>query len=347
MDAMNFHESQRIARRQSSFLLLLFSLAVIALCLVSMLVVGAAMGLLIDENGQLDLLSRLPDLLPVAGLILVVVTIGSLKRWYSFKAGGAAVARALGGVEVHPETRDPAERRLRNVVEEMALAAALPVPGLYLLPEQGINAFAAGHGPEDAVIGVTRGAVEHFSRDELEGVIAHEFSHIRGGDMARNLNITALLGGIFAIGVLGYLALRLAPALGGGGRSRNSKGSQGGAMIAAMAAGVGLMAIGGVGMFFGRWIQASLNRQREYLADASAAQFTRNPDGLARALVRIRDLDSGSRVKAKHAGEYSHFFFAAGLKGGLSSLFATHPPIDERIRRLDPDGSEDPRLRAG
>ncbi len=342
MNVMNFHEAQGSAKRQTTLFVLLFTVAVFLLCLASMLVVGIAFGVLLNDQGQIDLFGNSEHMLPVGAIVLLIVAGGSLSRWLNLRAGGSAVAKALGGVELPERPADPRQRMLQNVVEEMALAASLPVPAVYVLPESGINAFAAGNSPQDAAIGVTQGAIETLSRDELQGVIGHEFSHILGGDMTRNIRLTGLLGGIFALGVTGYIALRIAPSLMSSRGRRNDKGQlvQAGIGAAIALCGLGLMLVGAIGTFFGRWIQSAISRQREFLADANAAQFTRNPDGLARALIKIRDTQTGSRVRAKHAGEYSHFFFAAGLKGGFASLFATHPPIDERIRRLDPDGSE-------
>jgi len=219
------------------------------------------------------------------------------------------------------------------VVEEMAIASGTPTPPVYLLgEEQGINAFAAGFTPGDAVIGVTRGCVQQLSRDELQGVIAHEFSHILSGDMSLNIRLMGVVHGILIIGIIGYFLLR-SSMFAGHGRSRGGRDNS--AMVM-LAAGAGLMVIGFLGTFFGNLIKASVSRQREFLADASAVQFTRNPDGIAGALKTIGGFDGGSILQSPNAPESSHFFFSQGLRGGLQMLFATHPPLDERIRRLDP-----------
>jgi Zn-dependent protease with chaperone function len=333
---INFFEAQAVARRQSGRLVLLFALAVAGLSLAATFVIAVAFGLLQAQSGAGGMQWNVADprlLALVAAGICLLVAVGSLLKAQEMKAGGRVVAEALGGQLVPADTRDPALRRLRNVVEEMAIAAGLPLPALYLIDEPGINAFAAGHTPRDAVIGVTRGAVQQLNREELQGVIGHEFSHILGGDMARNIQLTGWLHGILLLGLIGQVLLRSGFWSGGGvGRDRDRRG---GAQALALA-GLGLILIGWIGTFFGRWIQAAVSRQREYLADAAAVQFTRSPDGIAGALKRIGGNAEGSRLAAPQAAEFGHYYFAAGLRGGLASLFATHPPLKERIRRLDP-----------
>lgn len=329
---LNIFEAQGVARRNTGRLVLLFGLAIVGLSLSATLVIALAFGLLQRKAGVegASLVAMSPGLLALTAMATVaLVTFGSLLKMNELRGGGRSVAEALGGKLVPPGTSDPAQRRLRNVVEEMAIAAGLPVPGVYLLDDPGINAFAAGHTPRDAVIAVTRGALEQLSRDELQGVVGHEFSHILGGDMARNIQLTGYIHGILLIGLVGELMMR-GGYFSGGGRSRREGGQ------ALVVAGIGLIAVGGIGSFFGRWIQASVSRQREFLADASAAQFTRNPEGIANALKRIGGLGAGSRLRSPKAGEFSHFYFATGVKAGFSGLLATHPPLPERIRRLDP-----------
>ena len=219
-----------------------------------------------------------------------------------------------------------------NVVEEMAIASGTPTPPVYLLEqERGINAFAAGFTPSDAVIGVTRGCAEQLDRDQLQGVIAHEFSHILNGDMRLNIRLMGVLYGILVIGLIGTFLLR-SSFFAGAGRRRSRDNSA----LAIAAIGAAVMAVGFIGSFFANLIQASVSRQREFLADASAVQFTRNPRGIAGALEKIAKLATGSRVAHPNASEASHLFFSQALAGGLQSLFATHPPLAERIRRLDP-----------
>jgi Zn-dependent protease with chaperone function len=228
---------------------------------------------------------------------------------------------------------------LLNVVEEMALASGVPVPPVFLLTEEkGLNAFAAGFSPSDAVIGVTRGCAEQLTRDQVQGVIAHEFSHILNGDMRLNLRLIGVLHGILLMGLVGRELLRIA-GRSGGGRSRNNKN---GGLVYLLLLGLVFMIVGFIGLFFGNLIKAAVSRQREFLADASAVQFTRNPEGIAGALKRIGAAIFGSKLINPRAAEASHMYFAEGL----SSLFATHPPLDERIRRIEPswDGAYPPPL---
>jgi len=334
----NFFENQDTARRNTQRLVVLFCLAVLAIAgmlyLLAVLLTGVER---IDPTTGQTLIEPLwwqPDLAAgVAIATAIVVGGGSLYKIAQLRGGGSVVAEALGGALIPQATRDPDERRLLNVVEEMAIASGVPTPPVYLLrQEEGINAFAAGFGPSDAVIGVTRGCVQQLSRDELQGVIAHEFSHILSGDMGLNIRLMGVLHGILIIGIIGYYLLRSSLYAGSGRRSNNR---DNGAM-AMLAAGVGLMVIGFLGTFFGSLIKASVSRQREFFADASAVQFTRNPAGIAGALKRIAGYDEGSILASPNAPEASHLFFSQGLRGGLQMLFATHPPLEERIRRLDP-----------
>jgi Zn-dependent protease with chaperone function len=252
---------------------------------------------------------------------LGVVLIGSLYKTYALSKGGSVVAESLGGRLVTLDTTDPDERKLRNVIEEMAIAAGVPVPKVYVLDEEaGINAFAAGHAPGDAAIGVTRGCMTLLNRDELQGVIGHEFSHILNGDMRLNLRVMGVIFGIVCLAVVGRVLIYSR----GGDRGR----------APLMVLGLALMVIGAIGAFFGRLIQAALSRQREFLADASAVQFTRNPAGLSGALQKIGG--AGSKVGSVHAGEASHLFFGNGLGKPFLGAMATHPPLDERIRAIDP-----------
>jgi Zn-dependent protease with chaperone function len=259
---------------------------------------------------------------------------GSLYKIASLAGGGQVVAEQLGGRLLHAETTDPDERRILNVVEEMAIAAGTPVPPVYLLEnEDGINAFAAGSSPNDAVVAVTRGCVRTLSRDELQGVIAHEFSHILNGDMRLNLRLMGVLFGILLIGLTGYMLLRSTS----GYRVRDERGDDGRGRNLLPLIGLAIYVIGYVGVFFANLIKSAVSRQREYLADASAVQFTRNPDGIAGALKKIGAYSAGSAIKEPRAEEASHMFFgSAGGFGELFGLLATHPPLVERIRRIDP-----------
>jgi Zn-dependent protease with chaperone function len=256
--------------------------------------------------------------------------VGTLYKSIALQEGGAVVVRLLGGRLVDPASSALEERELLNVVEEMALASGTTVPPVYVLDnEAGINAFAAGFSPGDAVVAVSRGALNHLKRDELQGVIAHEFSHILNGDMRLNLRVIGLLHGILLLALIGQILVRLA---GNRGSSRDSKGN---GQLAFLLLGVALVVIGWAGVFFGRLIKCAISRQREFLADASAVQFTRNPDGIAGALKKIGGLAEGSRITSPHAEEACHLFFSMGVPS-ITGLLATHPPLVERIRRLDP-----------
>lgn len=321
---MDFFEAQEQARRRTRRLLVYFALAVLGitvavyLCLLLVFGVGSA------DLGHGPTRSWRwwhPQLFGFAAAgTLLVVTLGSLYRITTLRAGGRVVAEALGGRLVRPDTRDLEERRLLNVVEEMALASGLPVPPVYVLDQEpGINAFAAGFGPHDAVIGVTRGCLRLLNRDELQGVIAHEFSHILNGDMRLNLRLIGWIFGIFCLAEVGRVLLRT--------RGRNNP---------LPILGLLLIVLGWIGVVFGRLIQAAVSRQREFLADAAAVQFTRNPPGLAGALRKIGGLVYGSRIDNPHAMEAAHLFFSSAFRRSGVEWFATHPPLTERIRRLDP-----------
>ncbi len=334
--ATDFFESQDAARRNTGRLVFLFGLAVAAIALT---IYAMAVGL-VGYQGQdptgairVDLNWWDPELMGgVAIAVLVLVGGGSLYKISQLRGGGQVVAEQLGGRLLHSDTTDPQERVLLNVVEEMALASGTPTPPVYLLEdEDGINAFAAGFSPNDAVIGMSRGALHQLRRDELPGVVAHEFSHILNGDMRLNIRLMGVLHGILLIGILGYFVFRSAMFSSVGRRS--DRGNSG---MMLLALGGGLIVIGSLGTFFGKWIKASVSRQREFLADASAVQFTRDSGGIAGALKRIGGFASGSAVASPNAPEASHLFFGQALSGGLNSIFATHPPLVERIQRLDP-----------
>ncbi len=333
---MDFFTAQDRARRKTGVLVLLFILAVVGLILLTNLLV---LGILAYH--QTFTLSFQPEQLAqqfqwdvfigVAVVVTALVLFGSAYKTLSLAGGGERVAQMLGGVVISQDTDDPAQRKLLNVVEEMAIAAGMPVPRVYLLEEEGINAFAAGVSPNNAVIGITRGAMETLSRDELQGVIAHEFSHIFNGDMRLNIHLIGVLHGILLLAMIGYFLLRSMRFM------RGSRNRQAGALLfAVLILGVGLLVIGYVGHFFGQWIKALVSRQREYLADASAVQFTRHKQGIAGALKKIGGNLYGSALQTPAAPEYSHAYLAQGVSGFLQSMFATHPPLEDRIKRLDP-----------
>ncbi len=336
--ATDFFARQDAARRNTTRLVVLFVLAVLAIMVSIDLLLAATMGYASGgpEGAPRDYwaIATDPGLvgLSVIGTLFVVGG-GSLFKVAQLRAGGRVVAEELGGRLLHPDTADLTEQQLLNVIQEMAIASGTPTPPVYLLDrEPGINAFAAGFTPSDAVIGITRGAAERLTRDELQGVVAHEFSHILNGDMRLNIRLIGILHGILVIGMLGYFVLR-AGMFSGYGRRRSR--DQGGAALAILALGVGLAAVGFFGTFFGNLIKAAVSRQREFLADASAVQFTRHPDGIAGALKKIGGFAAGSSVESPNAPEASHMFFGRAT-GGFSGMFSTHPPLEERIRRIDP-----------
>src|SRR5208283_107876 len=238
----------------------------------------------------------------------------------------SAVAESLNGRLLTSNTNNPDERKLLNVVEEMSIASGVPMPKVYVLDnEDGINAFAAGHTPSDAAVAVTRNCMTKLSRDELQGVIGHEFSHILNGDMRLNLRLMGTIFGILCLAIIGRVLLQTAR---GGGRGRGQN--------PLPLLGLLLLVIGYIGVFFGRLIQAAVSRQREFLADASSVQFTRNPEGITGALKKIGGLgETGSRLSHAHAEELSHMFFGNGVSEPFIGLLETHPPLAERIRVFD------------
>ena len=333
---MNFFAAQDKARRNTLWMILLFILAVGGLIFLTnllLLVVLAYLktGYFIFSVSELNSFFELPVFVGVTVGVCLLIFGGSFYKTMSLSKGGPAVAEMLGGRLVPQSTNDLQQRQLLNVVEEMSIAAGMPIPKVYLLEENSINAFAAGQSPANAVIGVTRGALTQLSREELQGVIAHEFSHIFNGDMRLNIRLIGVLHGILLVGMIGYFILR---SLRFAGRSRSKKGGNG--IVVILALGIGLMVIGYAGTFFGQWIKAVVSRQREYLADSSAVQFTRNRDSIAGALKKIGGSGAGSYIEDPAAPQYSHAYFANGLGSFWQSLFATHPPLEKRIRAIDP-----------
>ena len=317
---MNFYEHQDQARKRTKIIVLLFIVAVLMI----MTIVIVPVGLMSEWNAGAIAIA--------AVFCVLIVGISTLVKLSQLNGGGHVVAEMLGGTELETVGGDPAQRKVKNIVEEMAIASGMPVPPVYIIEDDSINAFAAGWSPSDAVIGVTRGCIEKLSRDELQGVIAHEFSHISHGDMRINIRLIGVIFGIMAIGITGWIFVRyIGPVvLHSASRSRSKDGAAGaGIGLAIILFGLFLIACGAIGTFFGRLIQAAVSRQREFLADASAVQYTRNPTGIGNALRKIGSIPKSSF--SKDAGQYNHMFFSQAVR----SLFASHPPIEERVARVE------------
>jgi Zn-dependent protease with chaperone function len=325
---VDFYSRQAAARSHTRWLVVGFLLSLIAVTVALDLVLFTAMGA--TTRNELGLRAPVGPLVyaalnPGSAFFCTLVILGTLGLSSAYKSlelrgGGGVVARSLGGVRVGRDTSDLKIKRLHNVVEEMAIASGVPLPEIYVLEQEpGINAFAAGHTPANAAITVTQGALDNLDRDQLQGVIAHEFSHILNGDMRLNIQLMGWVFGLFIVALIGRFILSFSP--------RDRRGSNG-----AVAVGFAVMVLGYIGLFCGRLLQAAVSRQRERLADASGVQFTRNPDGLKDALIKIAALPEGSAIAATNAEQAAHMFFAEGL----SRMFATHPPLMERIKELDP-----------
>ncbi|ELA9712637.1 TPA: M48 family metallopeptidase [Vibrio parahaemolyticus] len=335
---MDFFHHQDTARQRTGLLVMLFTLAVLAITgLVSVISIGIYFYFTGEPFTTQSIISYC--LLSFVG-VLLVVSISSFIRLSELNAnGGRGVAESIGGKLISTDTSNAKHRQLLNVVEEMSIASGIPVPPVYVMAEEhGINAFAAGMSIDDAVIGVTQGALDAFSRDELQGVIAHEFSHILNGDMRLNTRLIGALFGITCIAHFGHLILDNSNSTRHVSRS-SSDSNKGFAVIILIA--IVCLVLGWLGTLFGNMIKAAISRQREFLADASAVQFTRNDQGIAGALKKIGSNVQGSTLNTKASDEMSHMMFGQSKLSGFSGLFATHPPLDERIRRIEPnwDGS--------
>jgi Zn-dependent protease with chaperone function/uncharacterized tellurite resistance protein B-like protein len=349
---MNFFEAQERARTQTSLLVVLFVAALLALTALTTILVVIFLYLqseiekpiniheftrTLNSSGSMDkalvgMWSHFSWTLTGAialGIMAVVVIAASFKT-ASLASGGKIVAEMLDGELIDPSTNDLDERKVLNVVQEMAIASGVPVPSVYLLPENAINAFAAGDQPHNTVIGVTRGSVSLLSRDELQGVIAHEFSHIFNGDMKLNMQLTSVLFGILVIGQIGEGLVRASFTT----KSKDTDESKK-LQVLGLGLGLGLIVIGYAGSFFGNLIKAAICRQREFLADATSVQYTRDPTGIAGALKKIGGYIYGSDIESPHAHEVSHFFFGAGVRARFLEL-DTHPPLTKRILAIEP-----------
>lgn len=331
---MDFFEAQDQAKRNTGKLVFLYLLAVGGI----VFSVYLAVMVLFYSQGMAGGIWNPTLLVVVSAVVCIVILTGTLFRIAQLRKGGAAVAEMLGGRKLEPSTTNSAERQLMNVVEEMSIASGLPVPDVYILDnEENINAFAAGLTTQDAAVGITRGALEQLSRDELQGVIAHEFSHIFNGDMRLNIRLIGILNGILLIHIMGMIIIR-GMFYSGGVRVKSNRDSNSGgkSKLVILLFGLALIVIGYIGMLFGRMIQSAISRQREYLADAAAVQYTRNPDGLAGALKKISANAEGAKIQDGHSMEMSHLFFASSFSSFLDNLYSTHPPIHKRIQAISP-----------
>ncbi len=342
---MDFFERQDRARKATTKLVVIYVLFVVAL-IAAILPLSAGIGTAlqvwlgqdatppVEPAAIFESLVQDPRLILFSVLgVLLVVGGGAMTRMVQLRQGGSKVAVSLGGREVLPATQDYKERRLLNVVEEMAIASGVPMPRVFVLDaEPGINAFAAGFSTQDAAVAVTRGALDLFNREELQAVIGHEFSHIMNGDMRLNIRMMSILFGILCIAILGRSVIRIGQVTLHAPR-RSKKDNSAGIGLALLACGAAVWVIGSIGVLCARILQAMVSRQREHLADASAVQFTRNPAAMAQALKVIGAHGSGGRMTSTHASEISHMLFASGVR---MNLFATHPPLEDRIRSLDP-----------
>ncbi|WP_456377454.1 M48 family metallopeptidase [Thiolapillus sp.] len=332
---MDFFSAQDDARRKTRWLIFLFVLAILSLVVLTnmfiMLFAEYSTDYYVQDHTPMTFWEQFnwTRFMAIGLGVTVVILLGSLIRTLTLRGGGKSVAEMMGGRLVSGNPKPPLERRLLNVVEEISIASGTPVPQVYVMDqESGINAFAAGYTTGDAVVAVTQGCLEKLNRNELQGVIAHEFSHIINGDMRLNIRLIGILFGILMVALIGRLIFRWGAF---GGRSRENNG------VPLLVLGIGLLILGYVGVFFGNLIKASVSRQREFLADASAVQFTRDPDGIAGALKKIGGDSQGALINHPDAEELSHAYFEEGVPHLFSSLFATHPPLDKRIRTIQPD----------
>lgn len=339
---MNFFSEQDRARKKTFQLILLMSAAVISLIFITSIAIVFFLELLPKTTNSYEIATTDSSsfwktfenalnsgLLIYAALAIILTVIGgSFYKWFELNGNGTQVALALGGRPILTTTLDPQEKKILNVVEEMAIASGNPVPQVFLLEDSSINAFAAGMDRRTAVIGVTRGCINLLTREELQGVIAHEFSHIHNGDMRLNLRLVAVLHGILLISLIGYYLIRTPRT------SRNSRDNN--SALFQLGLGATLIGLGYTGVFFGNLIKAAVSRQREFLADASAVQFTRNPDGIANALKKIGGHTEHSFLSSPRAAEFSHMYFGQGIQNSFNAWMATHPPLKQRIRKIQP-----------
>ena len=332
---MNFFEQQDQARRRTTWLVVLFLLSIAC---VALSFYGLALFVIVpqaqDRGAKGTEIWWNPHIfMEITGAVCLIIFLGAGVQRLRLGGTGKSVAEALGGQPLQGATDNADEQKLRDVVDEMAIASGMPVPPIYILQEDAINAFAAGKNPQDAVLGFTRGAITKLNRDELQGVTGHEFSHVAHKDTRLNLRIACVVSGVMLIALIGRVMLQVAGRIATAPRMSSKKDDRGGAALAFLAVGLGLLVVGGIGAFFGRLLQAAVSRQREFLADASAVQYSRNPTGIASALRKIGGLPF-TPIQSPAASGLNHFFFSKSIHSWLS----THPPLPERIHRIEQGG---------
>ena len=332
---MNFFEQQDQARRRTTWLVVLFLLSIAC---VAFSFYGLALFVIVpqaqDRGAKGSEIWWNPQIfMEITGAVCLIIFLGAGVQRLRLGGTGKSVAEALGGQPLQGATENVDEQKLRDVVDEMAIASGMPVPPIYILQEDSINAFAAGKNPQDAVLGFTRGAITQLNRDELQGVTGHEFSHVAHKDTRLNLRIACVVAGVMLIALIGRVMLQVAGRIATAPRMSTKKDDRGGAALAFVAVGLGLLVVGGIGAFFGRLLQAAVSRQREFLADASAVQYSRNPAGISSALRKIGGLPF-TAIQSPAASGLNHFFFSKSINSWLS----THPPLPERIQRIERGG---------
>lgn len=351
---MNFFEHQEKARKKTGRLIFYFVLAIFLIIVsIDLIILGlvlfSADPSIIHTVADLNTTDHTPvNITPelilraflhiasvISPAIILVIVLGSAFRMLTLRSGGVSVAEIADATPIDPNTTDINERKFINVVEEMSIASGIAIPALYVMQnEMGINAFVAGIHPADTVMVVTKGALIKLNRDELQGVIGHEYSHIFNSDMQISVRLIGVLAGVLLIGQLGFFIIRYL----GRGRSSSSSNKKGDGALFIFLLGLGLCIVGYIGLFFGRLIKAAISRERELLADACSVQFTRNPTGLVGALQKIEKETDGTYLKTRHAEDISHLCFCPSLPMMFTHLLDSHPPLDERINIIDPDG---------
>ena len=338
---MNFFEQQDKARSKTTRLVIMFLIGIIALGIIAFVAIFVGYIFILEDGYNVEQEAFTVASFSTVVLVIVLLLATWIKIAQLRRGGGPQVAKELGGILLEESNLDKIEgvsqhqiKVLMNINKEMALASGVPVPNLYLIEDKGVNAFAAGYTPLNSVIGVTSGAINSLNREELQGVIAHEYSHILNGDVKINLRFAGILFGLTVVYYIGEFLLRL---FSRGSRRRSSKKEGGGIAGIVIIIAIAFFVIGLIGRLFANIIGSLVSKQREFLADASAVQFTRNPNGIANALNKIRS-GFGSEVSSASSSKFSHMFFGIPSKSsGFSAVFGTHPPLKDRIERIDPN----------